>query len=135
MLKKELNTILEGMREEQKRQQSTLHDIQSDLMEYEKDHTLVIKLKSEVAGLRDDIGELIKVIYKNQGKMDMNIQKSVKKGLEPVGNLLENISDGIETNKMPMTQSAAKQIKRDNFLLKLVKNWNKTSIKDAILNK
>src|SRR5258705_13059154 len=104
-------------------------------MEYEKDHTLVIKLKSEVAGLRDDIGELIKVIYKNQGKMDMNIQKSVKKGLEPVGNLLENISDGIETNKMPMTQSAAKQIKRDNFLLKLVKNWNKTSIKDAILNK
>jgi hypothetical protein len=124
MLKEE-KTILEGILEEQKKLRSSVEDIQSDLMEYEKDHLLVIKLKSEVSGLRDDVDKLIVVIHKNQEKMDVNIQSAVNKGVQPATEMAQEVAEGLKSGAIPISKDTANGIKNSNFITKFIKKWEK----------
>lgn len=119
----EVKAILEGILEEQKKQRKAIEDIQGDLMEFEKDHLLTIKLKSEVAGLRDDTDKLIAVIHKNQGKLDDKIEKAVEQGVRPATEMAQEVAEGLKSGAIPITKETAKGIKTSNFVSRFIKKW------------
>lgn len=125
MKSEELLAALEEIRNEQARMRRSIETIQGDLSEFEKDHLIVDKLKTEVAGLRTDTDNLIEQNNKHQRTIENRVEQAVERGLEPVVEVVQDLGDGIKKGKIPIDNNTAQGIKNQSFLSRLFRKWRK----------
>lgn len=125
MIKNELKTELAGIRDEQKKLRKAVEDINSDLVEYDKDHLLLMELKTQVAGLRDSIDSMSRRLDKFHQKTADTVEEAVERGIQPATDAAEAIADGLQSGAIPVDSKTAKSIKASNWVNKFVKKWSK----------
>lgn len=123
--KDEIIVILEGVIDEQKKHKEILDTISSEFLELDKDHLEVVKLKTEVTGLRNDFDALNKRLDKFFKKTADTVEDAVERGIQPALDMTQAVAEGLQSGEIPVSEKAAKTIKSSNWVNKFIKKWSK----------
>lgn len=119
-MSKQILEILKSIEKEATKTRKSIDSIEADLG---TDRSDIEDLKKRIASMEDTISRLSRDLTRFQQKMGEKITEAVQEGIEPVGDLVENINEGANNGSIPITKDTAKSMKTSKWANKLKKKW------------